>query len=50
MIAAENRSWLWTTFKVDVPFLDIMSPKKSLGALASFIEDSTNAALANESA
>ncbi|KAK1634593.1 polyketide synthase [Colletotrichum phormii] len=50
MIAAEYRTWFWTTFKVDVPFLDIMSPKKSLTALASFVEDSMTAALANESA
>ena len=26
MIASEFRSWLWTMFRVDLPFLDIMSP------------------------
>nr|ALP31878.1 polyketide synthase 22 [Diaporthe helianthi] len=46
MIAAEYRTWFWSTFKVDVPFLDIMSPKKSLTVLASFVGDSITAALA----
>ncbi|KAG8158411.1 hypothetical protein KVR01_011533 [Diaporthe batatas] len=50
MIAAEYRTWFWSTFKVDVPFLDIMSPKKSLTALASFLEESITASLANEGA
>ncbi|OLN93284.1 Polyketide synthase-nonribosomal peptide synthetase 3 [Colletotrichum chlorophyti] len=47
MIAAEYRTWFWTTFKVDVPFLDIMSPKKSLLALANFVEDNITATTAS---
>lgn len=51
MIAAEYRTWFWSTFKVDVPFLDIMSPKKSLDSFASLvgeklIEVSSNAQVA----
>ena len=38
MIASEFRSWFWTAFRVDVPFLDIMSPQKSLTILAEFVE------------
>lgn len=30
MIASEFRGWFWTAFRVDVPFLDIMSAQKSL--------------------
>ncbi|KAI1658690.1 KR domain-containing protein [Daldinia decipiens] len=37
MIAAEFRTWVWTAFKVDIPFLDILSPHKSLGMLSNFI-------------
>uniref|UniRef100_A0A0B7KB42 Uncharacterized protein n=1 Tax=Bionectria ochroleuca TaxID=29856 RepID=A0A0B7KB42_BIOOC len=39
MIAAEYRTWFWSVFKVDVPFLDIVSPKKSLDMFATFIEE-----------
>ncbi|CAH0054704.1 unnamed protein product [Clonostachys solani] len=39
MIAAEYRTWFWSVFKVDVPFLDIASPKKSLDSFATFIEE-----------
>jgi hypothetical protein len=38
MIASEFRSWFWAAFRVDVPFLDIMSPQKSLMILAEFLE------------
>jgi hypothetical protein len=38
MIASEFRSWFWVMFRVDVPFLDIMSPQKSLRGLAEFLE------------
>ncbi|TGJ85565.1 hypothetical protein E0Z10_g3197 [Xylaria hypoxylon] len=38
MIASEFRSWFWTIFRVDVPFLDLMSLQKSLEVLAGFIE------------
>ena len=38
MIASEFRSWFWTAFRVDLPFLDIMSPQKSLIILAEFVE------------
>lgn len=39
MIASEFRSWFWAAFRVDVPFLDIMSPQKSLLVLAEFVEE-----------
>jgi len=39
MIASEFRSWFWTAFKVDIPFLDLMSAQKSLVLLAEFVED-----------
>jgi hypothetical protein len=38
MIASEFRTWFWTVFRVDVPFLDIMSVRKSLAILAEFVE------------
>ncbi|KAL7931844.1 polyketide synthase [Trichoderma chlorosporum] len=38
MLAAEFRTWFFNTFKIDVPFLDIVSPQKSLQTLAEFIE------------
>lgn len=38
MIASEFRAWFWAVFRVDLPFLDIMSPQKSLSALAEFVE------------
>lgn len=38
MIASEFRSWFWSVFKVDVPFLDIMSAQTSLIVLAENIE------------
>lgn len=38
MLAAEFRTWLWATFKVDVPFLDILSSHKSLDSLAGDVE------------
>lgn len=38
MIASEFRTWFWTVFRVDLPFLDIMSPQKSLIILADFVE------------
>ncbi|KAK7707671.1 putative secondary metabolism biosynthetic enzyme [Diaporthe eres] len=38
MIASELRTWLWTAFKVDVPFLDILNPEKTLSSLAEFVE------------
>lgn len=39
MIASEFRSWFWAAFRVDVPFLHIMSPQKSLLVLAEFVEE-----------
>ncbi|CAJ2508383.1 Uu.00g134090.m01.CDS01 [Anthostomella pinea] len=39
MIAAEFRTWLWNSFKVDVPFLDLLSHHESLGTVAEFIEE-----------
>lgn len=38
MIASEFRSWFWAVFLVDLPFLDTMSPQKSLLVLAEFVE------------
>jgi len=38
MIASEFRTWFWTVFRVDLPFLDIMSVQKSLLILAEFVE------------
>ncbi|RYO96329.1 hypothetical protein DL764_007495 [Monosporascus ibericus] len=44
MIAAEYRTWFWNTFKVDVPFLDLMSPQKSLDVQAAFVSQVLRAA------
>ncbi|OTB12751.1 hypothetical protein K445DRAFT_65805 [Daldinia sp. EC12] len=38
MIASEFRSWFWSVFRADVPFLDIMSAQTSLMVLAEFVE------------
>lgn len=38
MIASEFRSWFWSAFKVDVPFLDLLSPEKTMNTLATFVE------------
>ena len=38
MIASEFRSWFWSVFKVDIPFLDIMSKQTSLAVLADSVE------------
>lgn len=38
MIAAEFRTWFWTTFKVDIPFIDLLSPLKNINVLAEFVE------------
>ncbi|PYI20858.1 putative polyketide synthase [Aspergillus violaceofuscus CBS 115571] len=38
MIASEFRTWFWTVFRVDIPFLDIMSVRKNLSLLAQFVE------------
>ncbi|KAK7936648.1 polyketide synthase [Apiospora aurea] len=39
MIAAEFRTWMWTCLRTDVPFLDIMSPQKTLRVLAGFVAE-----------
>ncbi|RYP81174.1 hypothetical protein DL769_002122 [Monosporascus sp. CRB-8-3] len=39
MIASEFRTWFWATFKVDIPFLDLMSGSKSLSSLADIVEE-----------
>ncbi|KAI5854487.1 polyketide synthase [Durotheca rogersii] len=44
MIASEFRAWFWTVFRIDVPFLDIMSAQKSLSLLAEFVEVKVQAA------
>ena len=38
MLASEFRNWLWSTLKVDVPFLDLTSANKDLVALAEYTE------------
>lgn len=38
MIAAEYRTWFWTIFKVDVPFLEILSSTNCLKTLATLVE------------
>ncbi|KAK7738594.1 Type I Iterative PKS [Diatrype stigma] len=38
MIASEFRSWFWAVFRVDVPFLDLMSQQSSLQSIAEFVE------------
>ncbi|KAF7504184.1 hypothetical protein GJ744_002603 [Endocarpon pusillum] len=39
MIAAEYRTWFWTVFKVDIPFLDILSSTNHLQTLADMVEN-----------
>lgn len=34
MIASEFRTWLWNTFEVDVPFLDLLGAQMNLGLVA----------------
>ncbi|TGJ79686.1 hypothetical protein E0Z10_g9083 [Xylaria hypoxylon] len=34
MLGAEFRTWLWNTFRVDIPFLDILSSGQTLAILA----------------
>lgn len=34
MIASELRTWVWTALRVDIPFLDILSPEKDPNTLA----------------
>ncbi|KAI0971896.1 polyketide synthase-like protein [Xylaria arbuscula] len=38
MIAAEFRTWLWNSFKVDVPFLDLLSHNKSLDTVMGLVK------------
>jgi hypothetical protein len=38
MIAADFRIWFWNMFRVDVPFLDLLSPVKTLESSAADIE------------
>ena len=39
MISSEFRTWFFAVFRVDVPFLDLVSAQKSLGVLADFVRD-----------
>lgn len=39
MIASEFRTWIWTAFKVDVPFLNLLGQDTALGALATSISE-----------
>ena len=38
MIASEFRTWLWTALKVDVPFLDLLSPEKTINTFTEFVK------------
>lgn len=38
MIAAEFRTWFWTVFKVDIPFMEILSAFNSLRTLTGLVE------------
>ncbi|KAK9784946.1 hypothetical protein SCARD494_12355 [Seiridium cardinale] len=38
MLAAEFRAWFWNTFEVDVPYIDIASPQKTLVNLVEHVE------------
>ena len=38
MIASEFRTWFWNTFRIDIPFLDFLSPEKSLDTVACSVE------------
>jgi hypothetical protein len=42
MIAAEFRTWFWGTFKVDIPFHDLLSPQKNLNGLAERVAKKLN--------
>ncbi|KAG9231668.1 polyketide synthase [Amylocarpus encephaloides] len=44
MIAAEFRTWFWRTFKVDIPFHDLLSPQKTLNSLAEFVAEKLDGA------
>ncbi|KAI1350311.1 polyketide synthase [Xylaria sp. FL0043] len=37
MIAAEFRTWIWSTFKVDIAFLDLLSDQMTLSSLAEVV-------------
>ncbi|RYP13625.1 hypothetical protein DL767_010635 [Monosporascus sp. MG133] len=39
MIASELRAWVWTSFRVEVPFFDLLNADKTLSTLAGFLED-----------
>lgn len=38
MISSEFRSWFFSVFRVDIPFLDLMSAQKSLAILADLVK------------
>lgn len=46
MIASEIRSWVWAAFRVDLPFLDLMSPQQKLVTLAEFVEEKVTQSVA----
>lgn len=45
MIAAEFRAWIWSSLKVEVPFLDLLSSRKSLHTLAELLEEQLTMAM-----
>ncbi|KAJ9366241.1 hypothetical protein DTO282E5_9065 [Paecilomyces variotii] len=38
MIAAEFRSWFYSVFKVDIPFLEVLSPSSTLQSLSDMVQ------------
>ncbi|KAJ8122037.1 hypothetical protein ONZ43_g1666 [Nemania bipapillata] len=47
MLAAEFRTWFWSTFRIDIPFLDILGSKNSLKSLACLVQDHITSSLPN---
>lgn len=45
MIAAEYRTWFWSTFKVDIPFLEILSSTNCLKTLGELVEEKVEESL-----
>ncbi|KAI0862312.1 polyketide synthase [Xylaria cubensis] len=49
MIAAEFRTWLWNTFEVDVPFLDLLSAQMNISTVANVVTKQLEAGSDSES-
>jgi hypothetical protein len=48
MIASEFRTWFWSAFKVDIPFLDLLASQTDLSSLAGVVKAKLNNMAANE--